>query len=217
MKERDEVLDFWFPADAGRDLATHREYWVWRMRGGADHTIVTRFADTTARAARGDFDTWASTPRGRLALVVVLDQFSRSVWRDSPRAYGQDPKALGLVLAGLRNGDYDALATVWERAFFGMPLVHCEGPDLLARADRSIELAGALLAEAPLHLKPMYEFNAQQPVEHRKVIAAFGRHPHRNRVLGRPSTPAELAYLERGEFPHRREPPTMDDASFFPR
>jgi uncharacterized protein (DUF924 family) len=207
--ERDEVLDFWFPADAGRDLATHREYWIWRMRGGADRSIVDRFSHTTERAARGELDGWTSTPRGRLALVVVLDQFSRSVWRDSSRAFAQDWKALGLVLDGLENGDYDALATVWEKSFFTMPLGHCEGADHLARLERAVELARVLLAEAPPHLRPMYEFTAQQPVEHRKVIAAFGRHPHRNRVLGRESTPEELAYLERGAFPHVREVPPM--------
>jgi len=209
MNERDAVLDFWFPAGVDRDLATHREYWVWRMRGGADRAIIDRFADTTERAARGELDDWASTPRGRLGLVVVLDQFSRSVWRDSPRAFAQDPKSLALVLEGHGNGHYDALRTVWEKAFFDMPLGHCEGPDLLARLDRVAELARRLLEQCPPHLRPMYEFNAQQPLEHRKVIAAFGRHPHRNAVLGRESTPEELAYLERGAFPHRREVPPM--------
>lgn len=211
MNERDEVLSFWFPADAGRDLATHRAYWMWRMRGGADRAIVERFTATTERAARGELATWASTPRGRLALIVVLDQFSRSVWRDSARAFAQDPTALALALAGHRNGDYDALATVWEKAFFTMPLGHCEGVDLLARLDRAVEFARGLLMECPPALKPMYEFNTQQPVEHRKVIAAFGRHPHRNRILGRESTPEELAYLARGEFPHLRAVPSMDE------
>jgi uncharacterized protein (DUF924 family) len=179
------------------------------MRGGADETIVARFRDTTERAARGELDDWAAPPRGRLVLVIVLDQFSRSVWRDSPRAFAQDPKALALVLEGLDNGHYDALETVWEKAFFGMSLGHCEGPDHLARLDRVIALADELIEEAPAHLRPMYEFSAEQPRRHRAVIAAFGRHPHRNAVLGRVSTPEELAYVERGEFPHLRHPPDM--------
>ena len=207
MEERDEVLDFWFPTGFGSDLATHREGWAWRMRGGADRQIVERFSQLTERAARGECDRWAETARGRLALVLVLDQFSRSVWRDSARAFAQDPKALALVLEGLENGHYAALGTAWEKTFFTMPLGHCEGPDLLARLDRSIALARAVLDEAPAHLKPLYEFSAEQPVLHRKVIAAFGRHPHRNRALGRESTPEELAYLEAGTFPHQREIP----------
>ena len=88
-----------------------------------------------------------------------------------------------------------------------LPLGHCEGPDLLARIDRSIELGNKILAEAPSHLRPLYEFSAQQPVEHRKIIAIFGRHPHRNAVLGRESTPEELAYVEKGVFPHLRDIP----------
>jgi uncharacterized protein (DUF924 family) len=211
MEERDEILDFWFPEGFGADLATHREQWVSRMSGGADREIVARFSDLTEQASRGDCDRWAETARGRLALVIVLDQFSRSVFRDSPRAYAQDPKALALVLEGLRNGHYDALGTVWEKTFFTLPLGHCEGPDLLERLDRAIALARAIHDEAPKHLKPLYEFSARQPVLHRKVIAAFGRHPHRNRVLDRESTPDELAYLEKGVFPHQREMPRFAD------
>jgi uncharacterized protein (DUF924 family) len=209
--EYGEVLDFWFPEGIGTDLTTHREQWMWRMRGGADAEIVARFSDLTERASRGECDRWAETARGRLALVVVLDQFSRSVWRDSPRAYAQDPKALALVLEGLGNGHYHALGQVWEKTFFTMPLGHCEGPDLLDRLDRSIALARAIYDEAPEHLKPVYEFSARQPVLHREVIAAFGRHPHRNRVLGRESTPEELAYLAKGVFPHQREMPRFAD------
>jgi uncharacterized protein (DUF924 family) len=210
MDERDAVLEFWFPEGFGADLETHREQWTWRMRGGADVAIVERFSELCEQACRGKLDSWAETARGRLALVLVLDQFSRSVWRDTPRAFAQDPKALALVLEGLANGHYGALRTPWEKTFFVMPLVHCEGPDHLERADRAVALARVLLAEVPEHLKPLYEFSAQQPVEHRKVIAAFGRHPHRNRILGRESTPEELGYLERGIFPHQRDIPRVE-------
>jgi uncharacterized protein (DUF924 family) len=205
VNDRDAVLDFWFPAGAGVDLAIHRQYWEWRMRGGAHTAIVQRFSEITEHAACGELEAWARTPRGRLALVVVLDQFSRSVWADSPRAFAQDAKAVALVLEGIANGNYDALETAWEKTFYIIPLGHCEGPGHLERLDLAIELARAVLDAAPAHLKPMYQFNAEQPVLHRQVIAAFGRHPHRNRVLGRESSAAELAYLERGEFPHQRE------------
>jgi uncharacterized protein (DUF924 family) len=207
MNDRDAVLDFWFPADAGVKLDAHRRYWEWRMRGGADAAIVARFAALTERAANGECDDWADTPRGRLALIVVLDQFSRSVWRDSPRAFAQDEKSVTFVREGLANGHYRALSHPWEKTFFVIPLGHCEGPDHLARLDVAIALARAVRDEAPAHLKPFYEWNAEQPVLHRQVIAAFGRHPHRNRVLGRESTPEERAYLEEGRFPHQRDLP----------
>ena len=90
-----------------------------------------------------------------------------------------------------------------------MPLIHSEGPNHLERANLAVELARKIFEEAPAHLKPVYEFSAQQPVEHRKVIAKFGRHPHRNAVLGRESTPEETKYLEKGIFPHRRGMPEM--------
>jgi uncharacterized protein (DUF924 family) len=207
MSELDAVLDFWFPAGAGADLEMHRHYWEWRMRGGADPEIVRRFSDLTESAARGDLDAWARTPRGRLALIVVLDQFSRSVWRDSPRAFAQDAKAVGFVLEALANGHYGALEHPWEKTFCIIPLGHCEGPDHLERLDLAIDLARAVRDTAPAHLKAIYEFQVDQPVLQRRVIAAFGRHPHRNRVLGRESTPEEQAYLEAGIFPHQREIP----------
>jgi uncharacterized protein (DUF924 family) len=210
LHERDAVLDFWFPAGCGADLATHREYWSWRMRGGADAAILARFTETTQRAARGELDAWAATPRGRLALVVVLDQFSRSVWRDTPRAFAQDPEALTLVLRGLDAGHYAALATPWEKTFFTMPLGHCEGPGHVRRLDRAVALAREILDAAPAHLKPLYAFSAEQPVLHRDVIRAFGRHPHRNAILGRTSRPEELSYLAKGVFPHQRELPRLE-------
>ena len=126
---------------------------------------------------------------------------------DSPRAFAQDPKSVALVREGLGNGHYDALEQPWEKTFCIIPLGHCEGPDHLERLDLAVALARKVLEEAPAHLKPFYVFNAEQSVLQRKVIETFGRHPHRNRILGRESTPEEIAYLERGVFPHRREIP----------
>lgn len=207
MDEPDAVLHFWFPEAPDVDLETHRRHWIGRVRGGADQAIVERFSELTERGA---LDAWAETPRGRLALVIVLDQFSRSVWRDTPQAFAQDPKTLALVVDGLEHGHYAALETPWEKTFFTIPLGHCEGADLLERLDRAVALAQEILAEAPARLRPLYEFSAQQPALHRNVIAAFGRHPHRNRILGRESPPEERAYLERGILPHQREIPSFD-------
>ena len=212
MYQWDDILDFWFPEGSGVDIdaALHREHWMWRMRGGADAQVIARFTDTTERAARGEFDHWADDLHGRLALIVVLDQFSRSVWRDSPEAFAQDAKALALGLEGYRNGHYAALETPWYKTVYNLPLTHCEGPDHLERLDRAISLAQQILAEAPPNLKPGYQFGAEQPLEARKVIAAFGRHPHRNAVLGRTSTQEEEAYVAEGRFPHLRAIPEVE-------
>ena len=202
------VLDFWFPEDGHeRDFDAHRAFWTWRMRGGADQAICERFTGLAEAAARGRLDHWTDTPRGRLALVIALDQFSRSVWRGTPAAFGQDIKAARLVLEALQNGHYDALATAWEKSFCLIALGHCEGPDHLERLERGLALAVALIDEAPEHLRISYQVSADQNRLARDVIARFGRYPHRNAVLGRISTPAEEAYVAEGKFPHARQLP----------
>lgn len=205
-RARQEVLDFWFPEGDSLqiDLAIHKDYWFWRMRGGADSEITHRFSELTAEAAAGHFDHWRSDPEGRLALIIVLDQFSRSVWRDNARAYAQDTAALALTMEGLSNGHYAALLTPWHKIVYGLPLGHCEGGDHLKRLDLLIELREEIAAHAPPGLLPIYESLVKQAGDVRQVIAAFGRHPHRNHLLGRRSTPEEEAYLGEKQFPHLR-------------
>jgi uncharacterized protein (DUF924 family) len=175
----------------------------WWFGGGADNTIVERFLPLLESAARGELDHWANDPRSRLALIIVLDQFSRSAYRNSPRAYAQDPKALALSAEGLDNGHYAALQTPWEKTFFIVPLGHSEE---LPKHDRAVALAEHLAAEAPPQWRAILEHSASQARGHRDVIVRFGRHPHRNAILGRASTPEELAYLAMGDFVHMRAP-----------
>ena len=112
----DEVLDFWFPED-GHDASfdAHHAFWTWRMRGGADEPIRDRFASLTEAAAKGLLDHWADAPRGRLALILVLDQFSRSVWRGTPGAFGQDLKAARLCSRDSRTGTMRRFRTSGKR------------------------------------------------------------------------------------------------------
>ncbi len=119
------------------------------MRDGADAEIVARFSDLTEHAAAGVLDQWAEDPRGRLALLILLDQFPRSVWRDSPRAFAQDPHALTLALEGLENGHFAALRMPWERLSYVIVLGHCEGPDHLARLERGHRIAQEVHNEVP--------------------------------------------------------------------
>lgn len=202
----DEVLDFWFPEGRALDVdpQAHHAHWRWRMQGGADAEIMARFADLTESAAQGRLDAWAQDPHGRLALITVLDQFSRSVWRNDARAFAQDPCALSLVMRGLSNGDYARLETPWSQIVFGLPLGHCEGPDHLQRLDQLIGLREGIATTAPAPLQPIYSGLVSQARDVRKIIAAFGRHPHRNGLLNRKSTAAEEAYLAKGQFPHMK-------------
>lgn len=200
------VLDFWFPE--GRDLnvdpAAHGRHWQWRMRGGADREVVARFSELAEAAAAGQLEGWAETAEGRLALIIVLDQFSRSVWRGSARAFAQDPAALTLTLEGLASDHYEALATPWFQVVYGLPLGHCEGEDHLDRLTLLVRLREEIAAQAPAPLQPFYQSLVRQAERVRRVIARFGRHPHRNTLLNRPSTPEEESYIARGHFPHQR-------------
>ena len=200
----EDVLQFWFPDLSGADHATLGRQFEWWFRGGADATIVARFATLTDQAARGDLDDWARSPRTRLALILVLDQFSRSLYRNSPRAFAQDPRACGLTLDGIANGHYAALATPWEKTFFFMPLGHSEN---LAYQEAVVRLAEELAANAPPQLRKALEHSASQARGHCAVIARFGRHPHRNALLGRESSPEELEYLANEQLVHTRPVP----------
>jgi uncharacterized protein (DUF924 family) len=209
----DPVLAFWFPDDGHEaDYDTHRAFWMHRMRGGVVEAIRSQFASLTDAAARGLLDHWVATPRGRLALVIALDQFPRSVWRGARGAFAQDIKAARLVLEGFDNGQYDALPNVWEKAFCLIAVDHCEGPGHLARMERTGVLARELTDKAPEHLRVMYQIIEDQHRLASEVIATFGRYPHRNAVLGNISTTAEEAYIAAGVFPHQRAIPRRREA-----
>jgi uncharacterized protein (DUF924 family) len=207
-----EVLSYWFPPGIHyADAETHREQWLQWFAGGprVEREIADRFGSVLEQARRGELGSWAETPRGRLALIIVLDQFSRSIYKGTPLAYAQDPAALKLAREGIEAG-MDRGMEVAERLFFTLPLGHAEGPDHLERLDLAVRHAEEQLDLAPAHLKPLYEHSLGQAKGHRDVIARFGRHPHRNAVLRRASTPEELEYL-RSEVPvHKRRPRSED-------
>ncbi len=198
----EEVLGFWFP-DTGHQnsVETHAAFWTERMQGGMDGGIIERFADLTQAAATGELDHWAETPRGRLALLIALDQFPRSLWRDTPAAFAQDIKATRLALEGLENGHFDKLEP-WEQVFYVIAISHCEGPDHMDRLNRLDEIVERIIARQADHMAPFADRFRDQTARVKKVVANYGRHPHRNSILGRPSTAAELAYIAEGDFPH---------------
>ena len=208
MTSPDDILDFWFADGPDPEPQTHIDHWTWRMRGGSGAEVVARYSGLTGQAVRGELDDWAITPRGRLALIIVLDQFPRSVFAGTPAAWAADPKALAICIAGFDNGHFDALENVWFKSMYKLPLEHCECPDPathLANLDRAIAIAEAMVEAAPERLRKLYELGVEQPRRHRAVIAAFGRHAHRNAVLGRVSTPEEADYIAAGVFPHQSD------------
>ncbi len=200
----DDVLRFWFPEHLRDDHAVMVSQFGWWFGGGAKAAVAERFSPLWQRAAQGDLDHWSNAPRSRLALIIALDQFSRSLYPGTARAYAQDPKALALALQGIEIGHYAALATPWERTFFFLPLGHAEQ---LRHLEVAVKLAEDLAAKAPAELRRVLEHSASQARGHRDVIARFGRHPHRNAALGRASIPEELDYLAAGQLVHLRPPP----------
>jgi uncharacterized protein (DUF924 family) len=199
-----DVLGFWFPDLSAADHERMVAQFEWWFRGGADVGIRERFPNLLERAARGELGDWSHGPRSRLALIIVLDQFPRSLHRDTANAFVHDEEALSVALEGIELGHYDALATPWERTFFVLPLAHCER---LSNLERVVRLTQEIADHAAPQFRRILEHSASQARGHRDVIARFGRHPHRNAVLGRRSTPQELAYLASGQLVHTRLPP----------
>lgn len=203
----EDVLQFWFSNLPSDDPAARVRQWQWWFRGGGDTEIIEHFQPLLERAIRGELDDWAQEPRSRLALILVLDQFSRTLYRGTAQAFAQDQKACALAIQGIANGHYASLETAEEKTFFFLPLGHTEDLQYLEQA---IALADELVNESPPEYRPLLEFSAAQARRHRDVIARFARHPHRNEALGRQSTPAELEYLASSQLVHRHPfPPDL--------
>jgi uncharacterized protein (DUF924 family) len=192
-----EVLDFWF-ADATKSAAAleaRMRFWFGMDTAAEiraqDDLIRSRFADLVDQAFRGRLDWWAASPQGRLALILVLDQFPRNIHRGTARAFAGDAAALALALEGIKSGA-DRLLDACERVFFCMPLQHAES---LAMQEKAVEAFGSLVREADDEQRAFVESCVPYAVVHRDIIRRFGRFPHRNAILGRDSTPAERAYL----------------------
>lgn len=194
MSEIDQVLDFWFGAcgpDGALDPAKQK---MWFGDGRRhDAAIRDRFGALHARASRGELESgWAATPRGRMALVLLLDQFSRHVYRDTPSAFAQDEAARRLVVSGL-DQKLDRPLIPAQRAFFYMPLEHAEDLELQRLGVRCFDGLARTVAEP---YRREYRSFLDYAQKHLAIIERFGRFPHRNRVLGRPSTPEEVEFLK---------------------
>jgi uncharacterized protein (DUF924 family) len=167
------ILHFWFT-----ELSPKQHY---AKDAALDEAIRTRFGATLEAAARCELFAWRATPEGRLAEVLVLDQFSRNVYRDTPRAFAQDALALVLAQELVASGQDRSLPLV-QRSFAYMPYMHSESALVHVQA-------------VALFSQPGLEDNFRFELRHKEIIDRFGRYPHRNALLGRASTPAELAFL----------------------
>jgi uncharacterized protein (DUF924 family) len=188
-----EILDHWFGADPDDPTTAERQAALWWGRSEAgDRELAERFGATHEAAASGELDAWAQNPEGRVALVVVLDQLSRNLHRGSPRAFAQDPAAQRLVLEAIERGE-DRTRPFFHRVFLYLPLEHSER---LVHQDRCCRLFERLRDECAEPLQKPARAYLGFAYQHRDIVARFGRFPHRNATLGRPSSAEELRFLE---------------------
>ena len=170
----EEILNFWFDE-------IDRSQW-WTKDEKFDQLIVERFSETHGRAIRCELFEWRQAAEGRLAEVIVLDQFSRNMFRDSALAFAYDPLALALSQEAVSLG-VDAELSSSQRAFLYMPFMHSESPSIHEVA-------------IDLFTKNGGQDNLSFEIKHRDIIQRFGRYPHRNKILGRVSTEAEIEFLK---------------------
>lgn len=189
-----QVLEFWFGDDCNHpDWREDNRRWY---SGGEDfdRIIRERFAEPIEQALAGDLVSWEHSPSGCMALIIVLDQFTRNIFRGSPRAFEGDERARSVLNTALLKG-FDRSLSYKERCFIYMPLEHSESQ---ADQQRCVELFEALLAQAPEAYQSNIESSLGFAIKHRDIIREFGRFPHRNEVLGRMATPEEIRYLAAG-------------------
>lgn len=173
----DEVLTFWFKE------ITPRKWWV--VDPAFDELLRTRFLTLLQQAAAGELFEWRTSTRGRLAEIIVLDQFSRNIYRGTPQAFAQDPQALALSQEAVAGKEWQALDEI-KRSFLLMPYMHSES--------RLIHIQAEVLFKQFAHLGN-YEFE----LRHKAIIDRFGRYPHRNQILGRISSEAEIEFLKQSD------------------
>ena len=190
---RDDLLALWFGdnPDDSAVAAEKKELW-WGHSPETDEMLRERFSTACLSGAVGILDHWTGSPHGRLALILLLDQIPRAIYRGQPEAFANDADARKVAAQGLASGA-DRLLRPIERVFFYMPFEHSEE---LPDQERSVALFRELAAAVPEKDRETFDFFLDFAVRHHAIIARFGRFPHRNTVLGRQSTPEETAFLE---------------------
>lgn len=186
----EDVLTFWFGPSEGDPFANERAWW--RKDEAFDAEIRQRFGGALEDATAGRLKVWESEPRSTVALVVLMDQFSRNAFRGTARAFALDAEAVAVARRCITRRADNGLRPA-ERTFLYMPFMHAE--DLRAQDEALVRFA-ILAEETPEEQRPKVVNNLIFGVKHRRIIERFGRFPHRNDVLGRASTDEEKAFLK---------------------
>lgn len=186
------LLDWWFGADGNAtEVAAARQGLWFGKRDSQDREAEVRFAALVEKALAGELQGWTGDPQGWLAQLILLDQLPRMIFRDTPRAFAGDSLARPLLRDGLDRG-WDRRLTPIQRVFAYLVFEHAED---LPLQDRAVELFADLLYEAAAAERPLFADFLDFAERHQRVIARFGRFPHRNAILGRASTDEEQVFL----------------------
>ncbi|HIF9253484.1 TPA: DUF924 family protein [Photobacterium damselae] len=194
VPEYQQVLDFWF-GPLTDELTTTNRNALWFTGGEeVDRLITTQFHPLVQQAGAGQLSHWAQTPKGTLALIILLDQFSRNIYRGLSAAFRYDSLALAICRRGMSQNQDEELTPI-ERVFFYLPLEHSEA---LEDQEESVFRFDRLRNMVSAKNKPVFDGFYRYAVNHHEVIKLFGRYPHRNATMERLSTPEELAWLNQG-------------------
>ncbi len=195
MVDSEEILKFWFADSASSpEAARERNAFWFESDEDLDRQIWSLFADSVSDAASGIYDSLADEPDSRLALIILLDQFPRNMYRGTAEVFRHDARALALAREGVEKQHLQHLS-VPEQAFFLMPYQHSES---LEAQQEGVRLYNLVVQGAPEEWRALAEGYRDFAVRHHDIIEQFGRFPHRNQALGRKSTAAEEHYLESG-------------------
>jgi uncharacterized protein (DUF924 family) len=194
METMQSIRGFWF-GDSSDDayVAEQQSRLWWGKNEEIDDEMRQRFASSIRAAAAGELNSWLETAAGRLALILLTDQFPRNIHRGTAAAFSFDSHALRWCKEGIAAGIDRSLRPI-ERVFFYLPLEHSES---MSDQDHSVAMFEALIGELGPELQSRFDGFLQFAYRHREVIQQFGRFPHRNAILGRASTPEEAAFLTR--------------------
>ncbi|WP_095192285.1 DUF924 family protein [Pseudomonas sp. Irchel 3A7] len=188
------LLEWWFGnSESSKEVAAQKGKLWFGKRDSQDLEARERFGDQVEQALAGGLTEWAQCPEGWLALVLLLDQLPRMIFRDSPKTYSGDARAQALVAQGIA-ADFDRQLLPIQRVFIYLVFEHCEN---LAVQNEAVSRYLGLLAQQPESDRALFADYLDYAEQHQKVIAQFGRFPHRNAVLGRESTTEELAFLSK--------------------
>jgi uncharacterized protein (DUF924 family) len=194
VEQAESILEYWFGTEADDVVAAkqHADLW-WKKNPEVDKEIGERFGSLLEAAVNGSLDDWLADTRGRLAMIILADQFSRNIYRGTPRSFASDSFARAWCMAGLEIGA-DRMLRPIERVFFYLPMEHSESLD---DQYRSVTLCKELAESVPEAHRELFDGYLNYAVRHCEIVERFGRFPHRNAILGRKSTDEEIAFLEK--------------------